>query len=119
MGTVVKKISATNTQARISHQDARRIFEHVMGMTAAQAITALRFTPSLVCPAVARLVDEGVVLARGIPPELLVLADYKVGEGEPVIRVRRHAHGNAGWITTPTTAITLELVEVHEVRSIS
>ena len=33
----------------------------------------------------------------------------EVGEGEPVIRVRRQAHGLATWITTETTRISVEL----------
>jgi large subunit ribosomal protein L22 len=52
-----------------------------------------------------------------LPPEAYVLRSGDVGEGEPVTRVRRQAHGLAAWITTKTTRITVELAapEVEEV----
>jgi ribosomal protein L22 len=39
----------------------------------------------------------------------LVVTGGRVTDGEAITRVRRHAHGNADWITTYTTAIEVEL----------
>jgi ribosomal protein L22 len=45
----------------------------------------------------------------GVAEADLVVAGGRVSDGEAITRVRRHAHGNADWITTYTTAIEVEL----------
>jgi large subunit ribosomal protein L22 len=101
-----------NSQARLSQDEARRIFARVHGMTAADALWALRFSAGTVCPPVARIIAQAAEEAErtlGLGPEGLVVAGTEVGEGETVVRVRRLAHGMADWITTETTDIRVEL----------
>lgn len=101
-----------NSQARLSQAEARRILARVHGMTAADALHALRFSAGTVCPPVARIVSQAVATAEqtlGVGPDRLVIAASEVGDGETVVRVRRQAHGVAGWITTETTDIRVEL----------
>lgn len=109
-----------NGQTRLDQTEARRIFARVTGMTAADALHALRFSAGTVCPPVARVVAQAVAEAEstlGVGPEGLVVAASAVGDGETVIRVRRQAHGMAGWITTETTDIRVELRLAPTVRS--
>lgn len=109
-----------NSQARVSQSEARRIFARVHGMTAADALHALRFSAGTVCPPVARVVSQAVAEAEstlGVGPDALVIAASEVGDGETVVRVRRQAHGVAGWITTETTDIRVELRLARTVRS--
>jgi large subunit ribosomal protein L22 len=101
-----------NSQARLSQTDARRILARVHGMTATEALHTLRFSAGLVCPPVARVIalavaDAGATL--GVGPDAMVVSASEVGDGETVVRVRRQAHGVAGWITTETTDIRVEL----------
>ncbi len=60
-----------------------------------------------------RLVARAVADIRRESPEVtetdLVVAGGRVTDGEAITRVRRHAHGNADWITTYTTGIEVEL----------
>jgi ribosomal protein L22 len=101
-----------NGQARLSQTEARRVFARVEGMTAAEALGALRFVAGTVCVPVARVVAEAVEQAEhvlGVGPDELVVSASAVGAGETVVRVRRLAHGNADWITTETTDIRVEL----------
>jgi large subunit ribosomal protein L22 len=109
-----------NSQARLSQAEARRIFARVHGMTAAEALHALRFSAGTVCPPVARIVSQAVATAEqtlGVGPDRLVVAASEVADGETVVRVRRQAHGVAGWITTETTDIRVELRLAPPVRS--
>jgi ribosomal protein L22 len=101
-----------NSQARLSKAEARRVLARVQGMTATQALWALRFAPGTVCAPVARIVAQAVVQAEhafGVGPDALVIATGEVGDGETIVRVRRQAHGTAGWITTETTDIRIKL----------
>jgi ribosomal protein L22 len=101
-----------NSQARLSQDEARRVLARVEGMTAAQALGALRFAAGTVCSPVARIVAQAVERAEqahGVGPAALVISGSEVGTGEIVVRVRRLAHGMADWITTETTDIRVEL----------
>jgi len=101
-----------NSQARLSQIEARRVLARVQGMTATEALWALRFTAGTVCAPVARIVAQAVAQAEHtlrVDPEALVISASEVGDGETVVRVRRQAHGMAGWITTETTDIRVEL----------
>jgi ribosomal protein L22 len=104
-----------NGAARLDQSGARRILAKVHGMTAAQALHALRFTAGTVCQPIARIVQQAATEAQrrhGLGPESLVIIGSQVGDGETVVRVRRMAHGMADWITTETTDITVELQRV-------
>jgi ribosomal protein L22 len=101
-----------NGAARLDQTEARRILAKVHGMTAAQALYALRFTAGTVCQPIARIVQQAATEAQrrhGLRPESLVIVGSQVCDGETVVRVRRMAHGNADWITTETTDIRVEL----------
>jgi ribosomal protein L22 len=112
VGTTRIRVVGHNSQARLSQDEARRIFRRVHGLTAADALRALRFSAGAVCPPVARIVAQAVEEAGrrfGFGPDELVVSAGEVGRGETVIRVRRQAHGMADWITTETTDIRVEL----------
>jgi ribosomal protein L22 len=104
-----------NGAARLDQTEARRILARVHGMTAAQALYALRFTAGMVCQPIARIVQQAATEAQrshSLDPESLVIVDSRVGDGETVVRVRRMAHGMADWLTTETTDIWVELQRV-------
>lgn len=106
------RVVGHNSQARLSQTEARRVLARVHGMTAAEALHTLHFSAGLVCPPVARVIALAVADAEaslGVGPDALVISASEVGDGETVVRVRRQAHGVAGWITTETTDIRVEL----------
>jgi ribosomal protein L22 len=97
---------------RLDQTQARRVLARVHGMTAAQALYALRFAAGTVCPPIARVVHQAAAEAQrrhGLDPNALVISGSEVGDGETVVRIRRMAHGMADWITTETTDIRVEL----------
>lgn len=105
-------VHGRSSQARVDRAEAQRVLERVRGMPADAALHALRFAAGTVCAPVARVVQQATAeaeRAHGLPPAALVVAAFDVDEGEPVVRVRRQAHGKADWITTRTTAVTVEL----------
>ena len=105
--------TASTSTARVAQEEARRALDRVTGLTADRALKVLRFSPSEACEPVHRLISAAVASIRRESPELaevdLVVLGGQVAEGEAITRVRRHAHGNADWITTTTTAIEVEL----------
>lgn len=115
--STVRSVTGQNGQARVSQAQARRILDRVRGMTATEALHALRFSAGTVCPPVGRIVAQAVAAAGerlGVGPDALVVGRGEVGDGETVVRVRRLAHGKADWITTETTAIRVELHVAQE-----
>lgn len=99
-------------QARIAPDVARRVLRHVSGMRVPDALHALRFTPSVACPQVARVIQLAAADAarRGAyAAENLVVVNGIVRDGTDVVRLRRQAHGIAGWITTKTTDVVVEV----------
>ena len=107
-----RTIAATSA-ARVAQEQARRALDRVTGLTADRALKILRFSPAEACEPVHRLVAKAVADIRrespGVAEADLVVAGGRVSDGEAITRVRRHAHGNADWITTYTTAIEVEL----------
>lgn len=105
-------IASTNT-ARVAQEQARRALDRVTGLTADRALKILRFSPADACEPVHRLVVQAVADIRRESPEVaeadLVVIGGRVTDGEAITRVRRHAHGNADWITTYTTGIEVAL----------
>lgn len=99
-------------QARITPEAARRVLRYVNGMRVSDALHALRFTPSVACPQVARVIQIAAAdAARGgaHTAEDLFVVNGIVRDGLDVVRLRRQAHGIAGWITTKTADITVEV----------
>ena len=105
--------SAATTNARVTQDEAQRSLEHVRGMTVAQALTALRFSPGHTCPPLERVLSAALADVRARVPELsastLVVISGRVGEGDVVTRLRRHAHGDAYWLSTHTTSIEVQI----------
>lgn len=107
------RYSASSGSARVSQQAARRALEQVTGLRADKALRLLRFSPQHSCEPVWRVVAAAVAniqrASPGVAERDLVVVSGQVGDGEAITRVRRHAHGNADWITTHTTSIEVEL----------
>jgi ribosomal protein L22 len=107
------RTTASTTAARVAPEQARRALDRVTGLTADRALKILRFSPAEACEPVHRLVAKAVADIRRESPLVtaadLVVTGGRVTDGEAITRVRRHAHGNADWITTYTTAIEVEL----------
>lgn len=102
-------------QARIAPEVARRVLRHVTGMRVPDALHALRFTPAVSCPEVARVIQVAAADAahRGAHmPENLFVVNGSVRDGADIVRLRRQAHGIAGWITTKTIDVTVEVAAV-------
>jgi large subunit ribosomal protein L22 len=81
-------------------------------MRVPDALHVLRFTPSVACPQVARVIQIAAADAarRGAhAAENLIVGGGTVRDGVDVVRLRRQAHGIAGWITTTTTDVTVEV----------
>jgi ribosomal protein L22 len=107
------RITASTNAARVAQEQARRALDRVTGLTADRALAILRFSPADACEPVHRLVVRAVADIRRESPDVteaeLVVVGGSVTDGEVITRVRRHAHGNADWITTYTTGIEVEL----------
>jgi ribosomal protein L22 len=105
--------TASTSTARVAQEQARRSLDRITGLTADRALKILRFSPAEACEPVHRLVAKAVADLRRESPEVteadLLVTGGRVSDGEAITRVRRHAHGNADWITTYTTAIEVEL----------
>lgn len=103
--------SATEEDARVDLQHARKVADRIVGLTVSEAVRTLRFAPGLTCPPLARVVDDATRAAagRGIEPVDLVVAGASAEEGPDIVRVRRHSHGHADWIRTPTSTLTVLL----------
>jgi ribosomal protein L22 len=107
------RTTASTPAARVTQEQARRSLDRITGLTADRALKILRFSPAEACEPVHRLVAKAIADIRRDSPEVaeadLVVTGGRVTDGETITRVRRHAHGNADWITTYTTAIEVEL----------
>jgi ribosomal protein L22 len=108
---VTPQFIGRTSNARIDPGPARRVLAHVRGRSAADALQILQFAAGHTCPPAARVVRGAVTEAhgRGLEADQLVVWDFDVAPGESVVRIRRLAHGQAGWITTETTALSVEL----------
>jgi large subunit ribosomal protein L22 len=105
-------VAAEAPQARIDPAVAIRALERVRGMPATEALAVLTRPGPGTCEPVARVLQGALSAATerlGVPAATCVVLGGDVGDGEPVTRVRRQAHGLATWITTDTTRIRVEL----------
>lgn len=108
----MNRFQGRDEQVRIAPDVARRVLRHVSGMRVPEALHALRFTLSMACPEVARVIQiaaTDAALHGAHAAENLVVVDGTVRDGADVVRLRRQAHGIAGWITTKTTDVTVEV----------
>jgi hypothetical protein len=80
-------------------------------MSADRALAALRFNPGQTCPELERVIVAGVARSRDVVPDAeacdVFVVSGEIGAGDAVTRLRRHAHGDAYWLTTQTTSIEL------------
>ncbi|HEX4671173.1 MAG TPA: uL22 family ribosomal protein [Solirubrobacteraceae bacterium] len=111
--TAVQFVSAGTRRTRISQAEALRAVDYVLGMTVERALGVLRFSPGHTCPPLGRVISAGLADARSRSPEItaaqLVVASGRVGDGDSITRLRRHAHGDAYWLTTHTTSLEIDL----------
>ncbi len=105
--------STSTSSARVPQDEAREALASVTGMPVDRALIELRFSPGRTCPALERVILSAVADVRASTPEVdlgdLVVVSGEVGEGDAVTRLRRHAHGDAYWLTTQTTSIEVVL----------
>jgi metal-sulfur cluster biosynthetic enzyme/ribosomal protein L22 len=108
----VGQLVAVQRQVRVDEVGGRRALESVLGLPAAGAVRKLRFSPDRSAEPVARVIDRALVGARsaGLTADQLVVVGGSVEAAEDIVRVRRKAHGTAGWIRTPTCDIRVELL---------
>jgi metal-sulfur cluster biosynthetic enzyme/ribosomal protein L22 len=105
-------LDVSQKQVRVPHSEARAALDGVLGLDTTAAISRLRRGPGRTSEPVARVLDRAVVNAResGLDPRLLVIATADVTPGEEITRVRRKSHGNADWITSVTSDLSIVLV---------
>ena len=105
--------SAATTNARVAQDEAQRSLEHVRGMTVDRALNVLRFSPGHTCPPLERVLSVALADAQARVPACsassFVVVSGRVGQGDVVTRLRRHAHGDAYWLSTHTTSIEVQI----------
>jgi metal-sulfur cluster biosynthetic enzyme/ribosomal protein L22 len=105
------ELLAEDQQLRVRPGEARAAISAVIGRTAVAARARLRFGPGRTCEPVGRLLDTAMTRAEraGLDPAGLIVASGVAEAGEDIVRVRRKAHGDADWITTPTSRVRIVL----------
>ncbi|MGK3204265.1 iron-sulfur cluster assembly protein [Amycolatopsis sp. MEPSY49] len=109
--TTLAVLETVQAQARVPAEEARSALEKVRGLRAGEALAKLRFGPGRTCEPVARVLDRALVDAAdsGLGADQLVVAGGSAEPAEPIVRVRRKAHGKADWISNPTADVRVEL----------
>ncbi|MBM7368078.1 iron-sulfur cluster assembly protein [Gordonia hydrophobica] len=104
-------ITVAEHQVRIAVDDALSALDLVIGESAADARTRLRFGPGRTYELLARILDTALIRAeqRGLHPDALLVGRASAVAAEDIVRVRRKAHGVADWITTATSDVTIVL----------
>src|ERR1700742_1550595 len=102
---------AEDRQLRVRPAEARAALSAVTGRPAVAARARLRFGPGRTCEPVGRLLDTALTRAEraGLDPAGLIVVSGVAEAGEDIVRVRRKAHGDADWITTPTSRVRIVL----------
>jgi metal-sulfur cluster biosynthetic enzyme/ribosomal protein L22 len=105
------ELLAEDQQLRVRPGEARAAISAVLGRTAVAARARLRFGPGRTCEPVGRLLDTALTRAEraGLDPAVLIVVSGVAEAGEDIVRVRRKAHGDADWITTPTSRVRIVL----------
>ena len=101
------QITVHEDQLRLPEAEARATLKRIAGRPALQARHRLRFGPGTTCEQLARVLDEALIRAeeRG----RLVISGGTAVAAEDIVRIRRKAHGVAGWISTATSDVTVVL----------
>ncbi|MEV5302971.1 uL22 family ribosomal protein [Amycolatopsis methanolica] len=112
--TTLAVLETVQNQVRVTAEEARSALAKVRGLRAGEALAKLRLGPGRTCEPVARVLDRALVEAAeaGLGPDQLVVAGGSAEPAEPIVRVRRKAHGKADWISSPTADVRVELQPV-------
>nr|WP_202506007.1 iron-sulfur cluster assembly protein [Amycolatopsis rubida] len=99
------------SQTRVTVADARAALARVRGLSVVDAVAKLRLGPGRTCEPVARVLDQALANAAraGLSPGQLIVAGGSATPAEPIVRVRRKAHGKADWISSETADVRVEL----------
>jgi metal-sulfur cluster biosynthetic enzyme/ribosomal protein L22 len=105
------ELLAEDQQLRVRPAEAQAAISAVLGRTTVAARARLRFGPGRTCEPVGRLLDTAITRAEraGLDPAGLIVTSGVAEAGEDIVRVRRKAHGDADWITTPTSRVRIVL----------
>lgn len=105
------ELLAEDQQLRVRPAEAQAAISAVVGRTSVAARARLRFGPGRTCEPVGRLLDTAITRAEraGLDPAGLIVVSGAAQAGEDIVRVRRKAHGDADWITTPTSRVRIVL----------
>jgi metal-sulfur cluster biosynthetic enzyme/ribosomal protein L22 len=105
------ELLAEDHQLRVRPAEAQAAISAVVGRTSVAARARLRFGPGRTCEPVGRLLDTAITRAEraGLDPAGLIVVSGVARAGEDIVRVRRKAHGDADWITTPTSRVRIVL----------
>src|ERR1700677_150438 len=109
--TLAAELLAEDQQLRVRAAEARAAISAVIGRSAVTARARLRLGPGGTCEPVGRLLDTAITRAEraGLDPAGLIVVSGVAEAGEDIVRVRRKAHGDADWITTPTSRVRIVL----------
>jgi metal-sulfur cluster biosynthetic enzyme/ribosomal protein L22 len=105
------ELVAEDQQLRVRPAEASAAISAVIGRTAVAARARLRFGPGRTCEPAGRLLDTAITRAEraGLDPAGLIVTSGFAEAGADIVRVRRKAHGDADWITTPTSRVRIVL----------
>ncbi|WP_116199094.1 iron-sulfur cluster assembly protein [Amycolatopsis circi] len=109
--TTIAVLETLESQTRVTAADARAALARVRGLSVVDAVAKLRLGPGRTCEPVARVLDKALANAgrAGLSPGQLIVAGGSAAPAEPIVRVRRKAHGKADWISSETADVRVEL----------
>ncbi|MGH3427134.1 MAG: 50S ribosomal protein L22 [Mycobacteriales bacterium] len=101
---------------RVSASKARKVINLIRGLTANEAMTALRFAPQVSSEPIAKVLASAVANAKNnerLDPELLLVAQAFVDEGPTLKRIQPRAQGRAYRIRKRSCHITVVVESVQ------
>lgn len=109
--TTLAVLETVVSQTRVTAADARTALASVRGLSVVDAVAKLRLGPGRTCEPVARVLDRALADAgrAGLSAGQLVVVGGSATPAEPIVRVRRKAHGKADWISSETADVRVEL----------
>ncbi|MFJ2618305.1 iron-sulfur cluster assembly protein [Glutamicibacter sp. NPDC087344] len=113
MSTMEKtlQIQVQEEQLRMAASEVTTALSQVLGLSAIDARSRLRFGPGATYERLARLLDKALMQAEasGLDPHVLVVDTGHAAAAEDIVRIRRKAHGLADWISSPASDVSLTL----------
>jgi large subunit ribosomal protein L22 len=101
---------------RVSASKARKVINLIRGLTANEAMTALRFAPQVSSEPIAKVLASAVANAKNnerLDPELLLVSAAFVDEGPTLKRIQPRAQGRAYRIRKRSCHITVVVESVQ------